>query len=43
MVYVKEDNLELNEKTKREIEEARKEVKRGETISHKDLKKQLKI
>lgn len=32
-----EDNLELNEKTKREIEEARK----GKSISHEEVKKIL--
>lgn len=32
-----EDNLELNEKTKKEIEEARK----GKSISHEEVKKRL--
>ena len=32
-----EDDLELNEKTKREIEEARK----GKSISHSEIKKRL--
>ena len=32
-----EDDLELNEKTKREIEEARK----GKSISHEEVKKRL--
>ena len=32
-----EDDLELNEKTKREIEEARK----GKTISHEEVKKRF--
>ena len=36
-----EDNLELNEKTKREIEEARKEVKKGKVVSHEEVKKRF--
>jgi len=32
-----EDNLELNEKTKQEIEEARK----GKTVSHEEVRKRL--
>ena len=34
-----EDNLELNEKTKKEIEEARKRIKAGKFISHEEVKK----
>ncbi len=36
-----EDDLELNEKTKKEIEEARKRVKSGKFISHEEVKKRL--
>ncbi|HLC56783.1 MAG TPA: hypothetical protein VJJ23_06100 [Candidatus Nanoarchaeia archaeon] len=36
-----EDDLELNEKTKNEIEEARKRVKSGKFISHEEAKKRL--
>ena len=36
-----EDDLELNEKTKKEIEEARKEVKAGKVVSHEEVKKRL--
>jgi len=34
-----EDNLELNEKTKREIEEARERVRKGEVIPHEEVMK----
>lgn len=36
-----EEHLELNEETKKEIEEARKEVKEGKVVSHKEVKKRL--
>lgn len=36
-----EDNLELNEGTKREIEEARKEIAEGKVVSHEEVKKRL--
>ena len=36
-----EDDLELNEKTKAEIEEARKRIKSGKFISHEDARKRL--
>lgn len=36
-----EDDLELNEKTKREIEEARKRVKAGKFLTHEEVKKRL--
>jgi len=36
-----EDNLELNEKTKKEIEEARERVKSGDFVSHEDVGKML--
>ena len=34
-----EDNLELNQKTKDEIEEARKQIKAGKLVSHEEVKK----
>ena len=39
--FMIEDNLELNEKTKKEIEEARARVEAGQTISHEEVKKRL--
>ncbi len=36
-----EDELELNEKTKKEIEEARKRIKAGEFIVHEQVRKSL--
>ena len=36
-----EDDLELNEKTKTEIEEARKRIKDGKFITHEGVKKRL--
>lgn len=36
-----EDNLELNEETKREIEEARKEIGEGKVVSHEEVKKRF--
>ena len=36
-----EDNLELNEKTKREIEEARGRIKSGDFVSHEEVGKML--
>jgi predicted transcriptional regulator len=36
-----EDEMELSEKTKREIEAARKEIKEGKYIPHEELKKRL--
>ena len=36
-----EDDLELNEKTKIEIEEARKRIKAGKFITHEEVKKRL--
>ena len=36
-----EDRMELSEETKRDIEEARKQYKRGETVSHEEVKKRL--
>lgn len=36
-----EDDLELNAKTKAEIEEARKRIKSGKVISHEEVKKRL--
>lgn len=36
-----EDNLELNEKTKKEIEEARRRIKKGEFDTHEEVGKML--
>ena len=36
-----EDDLELNEKTKIEIEEARKRIKAGKFITHEEAKKRF--
>ncbi|MBI2129552.1 hypothetical protein HYU07_04900 [Candidatus Woesearchaeota archaeon] len=36
-----EDDLELNEKTKKEIEEARKRIKAGKFITHEEVKTRL--
>ena len=36
-----EDELELTEETKKEIEEARKEIKAGKFVTHEQLKKDL--
>ena len=38
-----EDNLELNEQTKKELRESRKEIKEGKTITLGQLKKELNI
>ena len=38
-----EDDLELNEKTKIEIEEARKRIKAGKFIIHEEAKKRLRL
>lgn len=36
-----EDNLELNEKTKKEIEEARKNINAGKFVSNEEVKRRL--
>jgi len=36
-----EDDLQLNEKTKKEIEEARARIKAGKFITHEEVKKRL--
>ncbi|MBR9701364.1 hypothetical protein GOV13_00400 [Candidatus Pacearchaeota archaeon] len=36
-----EDNLELNDKTKKELEEARKRMDAGEFLTHKEVEKEL--
>ncbi len=36
-----EDGLELNERTKKEIEEARKRIKAGKFLTHEEVKKRL--
>ncbi len=38
-----EDNLEINEKTKKEIGEARVRISKGKKISHQEVKKRLGI
>ena len=38
-----EDLRELNDETKREIEEARREIEAGKFVTHKQLKKDLDI
>ena len=38
-----EDNMELNEQTKKELEQSRKEIKDGKTITLSQLKKDLNI
>ena len=38
-----EDEMELNEKTKREIEEARKRIKEGKFVSHEEVKKRFGV
>jgi predicted nucleic-acid-binding protein len=38
-----EDTQIVNEQTLKEIEEAREQYKRGETISHEDLRKKLNV
>ena len=40
---VAEENMELSEETKKEIEEARKEFKSGKGISFEDVKKKANI
>lgn len=36
-----EDDIELNERTKKEIEEARKRIKAGKFLTHEEVKKRL--
>jgi len=36
-----EDDLELSEKTKKELEEARKRIKQGKFLTHEEVKKRL--
>lgn len=38
-----EDNMELNEQTKKELEESRKEIREGKTLTLARLKKELNI
>jgi len=38
-----EDNMELNEQTKKELEASRKEIKEGKIITLNQLKKELSI
>jgi len=39
--FMMEDSMELNEKTRLEIEEARANVKAGNTISNEEMKRRL--
>ena len=36
-----EDSMELSEETKRDLEEARKEIKEGKFITHEEIKKKF--
>ncbi|MFH0936302.1 MAG: hypothetical protein V1815_01325 [Candidatus Woesearchaeota archaeon] len=38
-----EDDLELNEQTKKEIEEAKKQAKTGKLISHEEVKRRYNL
>lgn len=38
-----EDHLEINEKTKKEIVDARKRILKGKKISHQEVKKRLNL
>ncbi len=38
-----EDSMEISEETKREIEEARKEIKEGKFITHEEIKKKFSL
>ena len=38
-----EDDLELNERTKKEIEEARSRIKSGKFLTHEEVKKRLNL
>ncbi len=38
-----EDNLELNDKTKKEVEEARKRIAKGEFYSQQDVEKMFNL
>jgi len=37
------ENLDLNKKTKKELEKARKQVKAGKIISHEEVKKRYRL
>ena len=41
--FMIEDSLELNEKTRLEVEEAMSDIKAGKTISHEDAMKRLSL
>ena len=41
--FIIEDSLELNQKTKLEIEKARKRISSGKKVSHEEAKKRLGI
>lgn len=38
-----EDRMELSEQTKKDIEEAKKQIERGETISFEEIKKKYRM
>lgn len=38
-----EDNMELSEQTKKELEQSRKEIKEGKTLTINQIKKELNI
>jgi len=38
-----EDDLEVNERTKKEIEEARKQIKERKFLTHEEVKKRLNL
>ena len=38
-----EDDLEVNERTKKEIEEARKQIKETKFLTHEEVKKRLNL
>lgn len=38
-----EDNMELNEETKKELEQSRKEAREGKTVTLSQIKKELNI
>ena len=36
-----EDNMRVNEKTRKELDEARREIKKGNFVSHEEVKKRF--
>lgn len=43
MNNMKEENLELNEKTKKELEERRIAIRKGRFIPHEEVKRRLRL